>query len=1075
MVFSPENKAQMTELQVYKASAGSGKTFTLALEYIKLLIQSPDNYRSILAVTFTNKATSEMKERILSQLYGISVGLEDSQPYFDRVKGDLGLNDEIIIQNCKKALHNIIHDFSYFHVETIDSFFQMIVRNLAHELNLSNNINLDLDQQTAIDDAVDKLMESLSAESQVINWILDYIRERIEENSSWNVTRKLKAFGKNVFNKHYQKHAEILHTRFKNGLYKNYKRNLQITIDQEREKLKHFGDTFIDSLEENGIDMDDFKWKKKGTGANYFFKLKDGYFSDDIFKSRVKELMDNPNAWPGDTPKKELITKLAETIWIPLLKEAEKTRVESNKTIKTCLCIRKNFNDLQLLSSIHAQLQEENKINNRLLLAQTPHLLNQLIDGSDAPFIFEKIGTHLKHIMIDEFQDTSRMQWDNFKSLLIECLSKGNSSLLVGDIKQSIYRWREGDWKILGNINEELPNIADIREITLDTNRRSCGNIIDFNNKFFVHLVDVMEELEKQNGINPQIRTLYHDVCQNTLEQNEKKGYVHVTLINEKNEQRQNDYQEETLKEISEIVKNLLKNGAEMNDIAILVRKKKPIPDIAKYFAFNMENVPIVSNEAFLLNASVAVCAIIEALRYLNTKENTLSQIQLVTVYQNKILHNDIDLSQICQIRAEDRLKLLPEEFIQQYGMLRLLPLYELIENIIRIFHIQEIEHQEAYIFFFLDQVMEFLRNESGDILSFLNYWEENLSSKQIPAGKINGIQIHSIHSSKGLEFKHVIIPFCDWELTRYGDPVWTETYSEEETELPIVPVSFGKDMKESKFNDKYNEELQQQWIDNINLLYVAFTRPQANLFIIGKCPTKKNGSIDNVSALIHKILNNQENKLDEKEDFIYSYGAPIFPPKKEKHSKNPLLAIPEETPVKIENHITHIGFQQSNKSQQFIADDDSHKNQDYIQQGLILHSLFSNIHTIKDVEPMLKQYEFEGIIGSNLTQKRIVKLVHNALQNPIAKDWFSGRWEVINECSFLQKADDGFKALRPDRVMIKDDKVVVVDFKFGNTKPDYIRQVQGYMNLFLQMGYQKVEGYLWYVYKNHIEPVTLN
>ena len=186
-------------------------------------------------------------------------------------------------------------------------------------------------------------------------------------------------------------------------------------------------------------------------------------------------------------------------------------------------------------------------------------------------------------------------------------------------------------------------------------------------------------------------------------------------------------------------------------------------------------------------------------------------------------------------------------------------------------------------------------------------------------------------------------------------------------------------------------------------------------------------------------------------------------------------MAIPEETPVKIENHITHIGFQQSNKSQQFIADDDSHKNQDYIQQGLILHSLFSNIHTIKDVEPMLKQYEFEGIIGSNLTQKRIVKLVHNALQNHIAKDWFSGRWEVINECSFLQKADDGFKALRPDRVMIKDDKVVVVDFKFGNTKPDYIRQVQGYMNLFLQMGYQKVEGYLWYVYKNHIEPVTLN
>lgn len=1067
----------MTELQVYKASAGSGKTFTLALEYIKLLIQAPDNYRSILAVTFTNKATAEMKERILSQLYGISSGLSDSRPYFDRVKKDLGLPDDIIIKNSKKALHNILHDFSYFHVETIDSFFQMIVRNLAHELNLSNNLNLDLDQQTAIDDAVDKLMENLSSESQIISWILDYIRERIDENSSWNITRQLKEFGKHVFNKHYQKHAATLQERFQKGLYKNYKKNLQVTIEQEKKRLMQFGETFVKSLEDNGIDMDDFKWKKKGTGANYFLKLKEGNFSDDILTVRVKELMNDLKAWPGNTSKKERITELAETVWIPMLKEAETYRPKSYKIIKTCLCIRKNFNDLLLLSSIYAQLQEENQRNNRLLLAQTPHLLNQLIDGSDTPFIFEKIGTHLKHIMIDEFQDTSRLQWNNFKSLLTECLSQGNNSLIVGDIKQSIYRWREGDWKILSDIKKELPNIAKIHEITLDTNRRSCGNIIDFNNNFFRDLMTIMEELESENNIEQQIGTLYKDVSQKTTSEKEGKGYVHVTLINEKNEQRVDDYQEETLKEISETVKYLLDNGAKMNDIAILVRKKKPIPDIAEYFARNMEKVPIVSNEAFLLSASVAVCTIIEALSYLNTDENTLSEIQLATVYQNQILHNDISLNQICQLKAEARRALLPEEFLQQYGMLRLLPLYELIENIIRIFHLQEIEHQEAYIFFFLDQVMEFLKKESGDILSFLNFWEENLSDKQIPAGKINGIQIHSIHASKGLEFKHVIIPFCDWELTRYGDPVWTETNSEDETELPVIPVTFGKDMKESNFKDSYNDELQQQWIDNINLLYVAFTRPKANLYIIGKCPTKKNGSLDNVSALLYHVLNNQEAKSDENEDFTYSFGAPYFSKDNEdkKTSENPLLAVSLETPVKIENHITHIEFRQSNKSKQFIGDQDTPENHDFIQQGLILHSIFSQIQTVKDVEPMLRQFEFDGIIGSNLTQNRISQLVHKALQNPIAKDWFSGDWEVINECSILQNTGVEVETHRPDRVMVKGNHVIVVDFKFGKPDNKYIGQVQGYMNLLSQMGYQKVEGYLWYVYKNHIEPVTLN
>ena len=228
---------------------------------------------------------------------------------------------------------------------------------------------------------------------------------------------------------------------------------------------------------------------------------------------------------------------------------------------------------------------------------------------------------------------------------------------------------------------------------------------------------------------------------------------------------------------------------------------------------------------------------------------------------------------------------------------------------------------------------------------------------------------------------------------------------------------------------------------------------------------------------MLYHVLNNQEAKSDENEDFTYSFGVPYFSKDNEdkKTSENPLLAVPIETPVKIENHITHIEFRQSNKSKQFIGDQDTPENHDFIQQGLILHSIFSQIQTVKDVEPMLRQFEFDGIIGSNLTQNRLSQLVHKALQNPIAKDWFSGDWEVINECSILQNTGVEVETHRPDRVMVKGNHVIVVDFKFGKPDNKYIGQVQGYMNLLSQMGYQKVEGYLWYVYKNHIEPVTLN
>lgn len=1061
----------MQNLKVYKASAGSGKTFTLALEYIKLIVKNPKNYRSILAVTFTNKATAEMKQRILSQLYGVAFSLPESDSYFKRIAEDLQMDEENIRRNCREALHDILHDFSFFHVETIDSFFQMVVKNLAHELQLANNLEIELDSKTAISDAVDHFLEALDAHSQVIAWIMEYVNECIADNKNWNITGKLKSFGNNIYNQEYQKYAEQLRNDFADGVYKNYKATLEKTIKELESRLVPYGESFLDSLQENQLTIENFSYGKTG-GASYFIKLKNGVYDDDLLTARAVTFMNDATAWPNSKlPKatKELIVNMAESSWIPMMKSAEDERERIKKIIYTCQCLKSHFNDLQLLSDIHAQLNEDNKKNGRLLLAETPLLLNRLVKDSDAPFIFEKIGTRVKHIMIDEFQDTSRPQWNNFKPLLNECLAKGNMNMIVGDIKQSIYRWRNGDWGILDQIEKEFPNLGSLDIQTLDTNYRSYGNIIRFNNTFFKALTDDVEAKEREQELQPTIKRIYNDVEQ--LAKNaDNQGFVQVKLLGKE------DYQENTLKEIADCITMLLSHGVEMQDIAILVRENKSIPLIAEYFSENHKDIPLVSTEAFVLNASEAVCTIIDALRFLNDGDNKLAAIQLAHTYQNEVLGNAKDWNEICT--AKETGQYLPGAFVEKYHELRMLPLFELIENIIQLFQLKMMESQEAYVFFFLDQVMEFLKKEPGDLLTFLRYWEETLCRKKIPAGKISGIQILSIHKSKGLEFDHVIIPFCDWATNRNKDVIfWTETGMDKSEGLPLAPVDFNSTMKSSSFKEQYKEELLQQWIDNINLLYVAFTRPVCNMFIFGKNPkgNKKNES-ESLGLVSELIYNRLQSEVSDEEEFIYTLGnMPAFPVKREKKaSQNPLISTTEELPVKLESIEAKVEFKQSNKSKEFIESEDLTDNDEFIQQGLVMHSIFSTIKTADDVEPILRKYEFDGILGNNLTSKRISQLVNRAMTNPTAKNWFSGEWEVINECTILQQTPEGMKQLRPDRVMVKQNQVMVVDFKFGNQKQEHVQQVQGYMRLLQQMGYDHVEGCLWYVYKNEIKPVTL-
>lgn len=1050
----------MNELQVYKASAGSGKTFTLAVEYIKHLIRNPYAYRHILAVTFTNKATTEMKERILGQLHGIQIGDEGSKPYLDKLVDELAMPIDEIRSRAGKALTLLIHDYSRFRVETIDSFFQSVMRNLARELELGANLNIDLDNSNALSEAVDSMIEKLDRNSPVLYWLLDYIEERIQDDKGWKVANEIKDFGKNIFKEEYiEKGQELRKTLEDKDAVRNYRKMLKAIEEEALEQMKSFADQFFGILETNELYVDDFSYKKDGV-AGYFIKLQKGNTEDKIKGSRVLGCMEDASKWVGKTHKrrKEIIG-LVESELIPLLNTAEEFRSKNNRIINSCQLSLRYANNIQLLNVIDQEVRTLNQEKNRFLLADTNALLHNIVREGDPSFVFEKIGSNIKNVMIDEFQDTSRMQWGNFKLLLNEGLSQGADSLIVGDVKQSIYRWRSGDWTILNGLKDHIGPFP-ITEKTLNTNRRSEARIIQFNNEIFPSACQYLNGIYKQEQGKDceELLHAYKDVKQE-IARKEEKGSVKLTFLKTKEDI---SYQEDTLEHLAEEVKHMVEQGVKVNDMAILVRKNGVIPMVADYFDKHT-SYRVVSDEAFRLDASLAINMLMDALRYLVNDENRVAQAQLASAYQNEVLHRDIDLNTLLLGDLNDYL---PTAFIEEKESLRLMPLFELLERLTCIFQLSEIENQDAYLFSFHDAVTEYLQKHSSELTAFLQYWEEKLCFKTIPSGEIDGIRILSIHKSKGLEFHTVFLPFCDWKLeNERSSYIWCTPPEAPFDELQLLPITYGPTMNESIYQQDYKKEKLQLWVDNLNLLYVAFTRPKCNLVVWCKENNKNTVSELLASAILNTSL--------QGEDGVYQWGevCPTEVKNKKQESSNKLNIQPESIAIQMECLNIPIEFKQSNRSADFIEGEEDMSGK-YIRQGQVMHSLFSMIQTPKDVPSAITRLRMEGITESDAHERQILKLVNWALNHPKVKEWFSGEWSLYNECAILYRENGELQTRRPDRVMMKDGEVIVVDFKFGKPYPEYNKQVREYMNLLQEMGYTQVSGYLWYVFYNQLEEI---
>lgn len=1079
-------------MSVYRASAGSGKTFTIAIRYIELLIANPLSYRETLAVTFTNKATEEMKTRIISQLYGLSHELADSASYMKRITEDLKCNKQFVKERARQALSLIMHDYSRFNVETIDSFFQRVLRNLAYELGLNANLRVELNNDEIEELAVDKIISESSKEVETKKLLESYIRQRVEDNKSWNVISSIKEFGKKIFIQEYRDNSEELNDRFnEENTFPNYLKMLRNIISTFEQYLKNKGVEALNFINENGYSVESFSNGKTGA-CSYFIKLSNGIYFDKgntkLITNRVQEAMNDGDSW---VTKKNLGTDLAlfaKNHLVPLLNKIENYRQNNLENYFTAKAILLNINELRLLNKIEKTIKDMNEAENRFFLSDTQQVLKKVMKDSDAPFVFEKIGGRIKNIMIDEFQDTSTIQWDNFKKLLIECMSNIDSqNMLVGDVKQSIYRWRNGDWRLLNNIdNDKDLTSKGLETFQLGTNYRSERRIVNFNNKFFAlaapfEASTLQEEGNKKGNLITQIFSP-EQAKQDVPEGKDNKGFVSITLL------KNQDYAQECMEKTKEHILTLLEAGAKEEDIAIIIRKKNNIYKLANWLKTEIPDHNFISDEAFLLCSSAAVNIIIDGMKLLIDPKNVLLKAQLAKSYNRYVLKKDVNDVQFAV--KENINKFLPIEYINNIQLLASLPLYDIAERLFHLFSLDKISDEAAYINALFDQISSFSSRNIPDLKMFLESWDEHIYKKPVLGGDIKGIRIITIHSSKGLEFDHVILPFCDWDIKR-DDIIWCKPEKEPFNAITIVPISLNSS-SQTIFSKEFEEESLQRSIDNMNLLYVAFTRASKNLFIIGKSKkTDKQTTTQTRSAVIQAVIPELISKemgepldgtIEEEDENIYfSYGELYVKNEEKKESKKVFLKSSELLNVGLNNFINAPEFRQSNRSRKFVSNEnDDDVSQKYITQGTIMHSVLSQIHDAGDVERVLSEFVNEGVMSENdehINKQTMSKLIRYRIEhnkNEIVNTWFSPDAEVFNECAILRPnpSPTQTKEPRPDRVVKIGDRMTVIDFKFGTHKPEYESQVRDYMSLISDMGHSDVDGYLWYVYKNEIKKI---
>ena len=1065
-------------LTIYSASAGSGKTFRLAGIYLAHLFKSRYNYRKILAVTFTNKATAEMKNRILDQLFNLATG--GKSEYLQDLLKETGRSEENLRKEAGEILFSILHDYSRFSVCTIDAFFQKVLRAFTREIGLNSGFNIELDHSIILATAVDEMIASSAEDSQLKNWLNQYVLVKIEEEKSWDLRGDIVSLAEELFKEKYrilsdQQRANLENKDFLLGYIKKL-RHIKVSFE---EKLADLGKKCEQIYSEKGLSDDMFYYK--GTGIpGYIRSLANGKIKEP--NTYVLKILDDPPVWSTGQPAPQMIEAINGGL-DRYLKEALHFYSSNIIDYNSCDVILKNIYALGILSDVLKKVHQVASSENSFLLSEAGEVLSQITGEDQAPFIYEKIGNIYENYMIDEFQDTSLLQWKNIYPLIIESMGRGSDNLVVGDVKQSIYRWRNSDWKILAEMKDKLIDDKRFLSEPLVTNWRSRTNIIRFNNTLFTLIpAQTGEEFREDQPVR-DFENLYAEAIQVDAAKS-NGGYVRIEFIDderEENTERNNakkgkiirKWEDIVLWKLPSVIEAVQDKGYKASDIGIIVREASQgeavVRRMIEYGTGADEkkrqkyNYNIVSNDSLSLSRSPVLSFIISVIKVLNNPADMISRAEMLRFYLLATGREDPDRIHLSM--EDGSHNCFPEGYEKFMNNAGQLPLFETTENIIEFFGLGEYSWNVAYLNAFQDLVLGFSGTKGADLQSFLDWWETtgNRESVVLPANQ-DAARVFTIHKSKGLEFRIVILPFISWNLDHKPlkqNILWVQPGSAPFDELGIVPVRYGKALENTIFTEDYNDEKFSVYIDNINLLYVSLTR--AIDAVWGFAPEIPDSG-EKIAGVLKKALMTDENpagvvlsQFYNDEDKVFEYGE--IP---QISKVNGVYGDLVSTTYKVSRKTGSLRLKLHGENY-FSEGEEALKEK--ISYGKLMHSAFESIDTADDIPSAVNKLVLEGRIASS-EAGRLEKRLTELISSSPASEWFTPGLNVMKEAEILLPSG---QTRRPDRILIDGDNAIIVDFKFGEEYDHYAGQINRYRNLLREMGYQEIKGYLWYVDKNKI------
>ncbi len=1082
----------MSSLIIYKASAGSGKTFRLTEEFLKLAFRRP--FHSILAVTFTNKAAAEMKGRIVGELSVISSG-GDSH-HLKALIEETGLDEAALRLRAGEILDDILHNFSRFSVGTIDSFFQLILRSFAREVSLDSGFELELDNQLVLERVIDRVFVESTSNRELRNWLISYAGSRIRDGASWNFRDDMRGLAQHIFSEKYQQFSGELADKLSDKSFMNsYMESLNKVRHGFESEMKRIGNAALEIIEKKGLSVEDFSYGHSGV-AGYFVKLsRKKSFEPGV---RVLSAIDEPEGWY--TKKSQRKGEIEDAFHSGLnrcLNEAVDYYNSRHPHYVTAELILSNIFTLGILTDITSHTRDYTYEKNLFLLADVPALLKGIIGENQSPFIYEKTGHFLKHFMIDEFQDTSRVQWENFSPLILNSLSENNRNVLVGDVKQSIYRWRNGDWRILaGEVTEQFATFTPTVR-PLETNRRSLPQIVEFNNLLFKKAPAILQEQfaedcakgniseEYAREMESLIGLAYGESEQKFLEKYPaEKGFVKISFASNDDE---TSWRERVNEKLPELIEELLGRGYKPGDIALLVRNKKDGREVASVLmdwqadegTGGKRKPGFISDEFLLLNGSVSVRFLLSVMAYLDNPGDRISKAVMLNEYSRYIRRVEKRESGLHDMYASassgntgEWESYLPPGFVSEINLLRQISLFDMVERLITMFGLDRFESEIPYLTAFQDSILEYSAKEPAGLGSFLEWWDENSGNRSVTGSdNQDAIRIMTVHKAKGLQFKVVLLPYCDWDIDHrpvHKNFLWCKPEAPPFNKLKLLPVKYGSKMANSLFADDYFSERMQVFVDNLNLLYVAFTRPESELHVFAPEPPDMKGKkkgMKSVSQLLHNFLQSPlpagksaveilPAKDADGEWEVFSTGLPAIHEKKEEDK--------DKGEVLMDSYPAYPGSQKLKlrlRGEGLLAADKARKEK--INRGVIMHRVFQDIETAGDIKKALRRIHLEGKLTGQESDQ-LAGEIKRLISGKDVSRWFDGSWQVKTEPLIL--LNDG-EMKRPDRVLVGEGKTVVIDYKFGDRRhSSHISQVRQYMRYIREMGHENVEGFIWYV-----------